>query len=239
MLFSSLSPRQTIVTVRAWFAKNSAACPAELPAPIDVDVQTVRARRLAARRAVEDALADQPLEAVDGEVPPRHAGGEDDRACSQHVAAVEVNAARVAGIDARDRSGDEDLRSEPARLLQRAAGELVARDAGRKAEVVLDPRRGPGLAAGRLPLDHDRAQALGSPVHGGGEPGRPGADDDRVVLAGGRRVWRPSSSATSRSRGRTSVVPSVTRSAGDRRPAAGRRSSARRRRARPARSTRT
>ena len=33
MLFSRLSPRQRIVTLRAWVEKNSAACPAELPAP--------------------------------------------------------------------------------------------------------------------------------------------------------------------------------------------------------------
>ncbi len=34
MLFSSASLRgQTIVTLRAWFEKNSAAWPAELPAP--------------------------------------------------------------------------------------------------------------------------------------------------------------------------------------------------------------
>ncbi len=33
MPFSSPSPRQTIVTLRAWFEKNIAACPAELPAP--------------------------------------------------------------------------------------------------------------------------------------------------------------------------------------------------------------
>jgi len=33
MLFSSESPRHRIVTVRAWLEKNSAACPAELPAP--------------------------------------------------------------------------------------------------------------------------------------------------------------------------------------------------------------
>ena len=33
MLFSSDSPRQMIVTLFAWVAKWSAACPAELPAP--------------------------------------------------------------------------------------------------------------------------------------------------------------------------------------------------------------
>ena len=34
MLFSSERPRTTSVTVRAWLAKNIAACPAELPAPM-------------------------------------------------------------------------------------------------------------------------------------------------------------------------------------------------------------
>jgi hypothetical protein len=33
MLFSRLSPRHRIVTLRAWREKNMAACPAELPAP--------------------------------------------------------------------------------------------------------------------------------------------------------------------------------------------------------------
>ena len=34
MLFSSVSPRWTIVTLRAWVEKNIAAWPAELPAPM-------------------------------------------------------------------------------------------------------------------------------------------------------------------------------------------------------------
>jgi hypothetical protein len=34
MLLPKASPRQRIVTLRAWFAKKSAACPAELPAPM-------------------------------------------------------------------------------------------------------------------------------------------------------------------------------------------------------------
>ena len=34
MLFSSEPPRQMMVTVLAWLAKNSAAWPAELPAPM-------------------------------------------------------------------------------------------------------------------------------------------------------------------------------------------------------------
>ena len=117
--------------------------------------------------------------------PPRDAAGEDDRARAQDVAAVEVHVTRR-GVDPRDRPRDEDLGAEPPRLLQRAARQLVAGHARREAEVVLDPRRRAGLAAGRLALDHDRPQPLRRAVHRRREPGRPGADDHRVVLRGRR-----------------------------------------------------
>ena len=123
-------------------------------------------------------------------LPPRDAAGEDDRPRPQDVAAVEVHLARR-GVDPRDRPRHEDLGAEPPRLLQRAARQLVARDARREAEVVLDPRRRAGLAAGRLALDHDRPQALRRAVHGRRQPGRPGADDHRVVLRGGRLGGEP------------------------------------------------
>ena len=115
----------------------------------------------------------------------------------------------------RDLPGDEDLGAEPARLLQRAARQLVARDARREAEVVLDPRRGAGLAARRLALDHDRAQPLRSAVHRGRQPGR--ARRRRSPCRTRRppaRCASPSSSATRRSCGRTTVLPPTTRIAG-------------------------
>ena len=181
MLFSSVSPRQRIVTLRAWVEKNIAACPAELPAPTMWTSRPCVFARLAARRAVGDALPGEPVEALDRQPPPRDAAGEDDRPRPQDVAAVEVHLAGR-GVDPRDRPRDEDLGAEPPRLLQRAARQLVARDARREAEVVLDPRRRAGLAARRLPLDHDRAQALRCSVDGRGQPGRARADDHRVVL---------------------------------------------------------
>ena len=141
-------------------------------------------RRVAARGAVGDALPGEPLEPLDPELPPRDAAGEDDRPRAEDVAAVEVHLPRRR-VDPRDRPRHEHLGAEPPRLLQRAARELVARDARGEAEVVLDPGRGAGLAAGRLPLDHDRAQTLGRAVDGRGEPSRAGADDDGVVLGGG------------------------------------------------------
>ena len=121
----------------------------------DVHVQAVRARRLAASRAVRDALPGQPVEALDRELPPRDAAGEDDRPGPHDVPAVEVHLpGRV--VDARDRPRHEDLGAEPARLLQRATGELVSGHTRREAEVVLDARRGARLTARSLPLDRDR-----------------------------------------------------------------------------------
>ena len=152
----------------------------------DVDVEAVAVRRLAARRAVGDALAGEAVEALDAEAPPRDAAGEDDRLRAQDVAAVEVHLVR-GRVDARDLAGHQDLGAEPPRLLQRSARQLVAGDAGREAEVVLDPRGGAGLAAGRLALDHDRPQPLRRAVDGRRQAGRAGADDHRVVL-GGRRL---------------------------------------------------
>ena len=93
------------------------------------------------------------------------------------------------GVDARDRPRDEDLGAEPARLLERAARQLVARHARGEAEVVLDPGGRARLAAGRLALDHDRPEPLGRAVHGGRQAGGPRADDHRVVLRG-RRLGR-------------------------------------------------
>ena len=145
----------------------------------------MRVGRLAARRAVGDALAGEPLEAVDVELTPRHPGREDDRLRAQHVALVEVDLARRR-IDPLDGARDEDLRPEPPGLLQRAAGQLVPRHPGREAEVVLDPRGGAGLAAGRLALDDDRAQPLRRPVDRGRQPRGSGSDDHGVVLRGAR-----------------------------------------------------
>ena len=151
----------------------------------DVHVEAVRARRLAAHGAVGDSLPGQPVEALHLELPPRDAARQDDCPGPQDVAVVEVHLAG-GGVDPRDRACHEDLRAEPAGLLQRPAGELLARYPRREAEVVLDPGRRAGLAAGRLALDHDGSQALRRAVDGCRQAGRPGADDHGVVLGRGR-----------------------------------------------------
>src|SRR5215218_4251343 len=149
MLFASVSPRQTIVTLLAWLEKNMAACPAELPAPT---MWTSRPWVFTAslRAAVRDALPREPVESRDRQAPPGDAASEDHALRPQDVAAVEVHMT-CPRVDPCGRPGDEDLGAEPSRLLQRTARELGPRHTGREAEVVLDPRRGAGLAAGRLP----------------------------------------------------------------------------------------
>jgi hypothetical protein len=138
-------------------------------------------KNIAACPAVRDALADERVAAVDLQAPPGDAAGEDDRPRAEHVAAVQVHLP-VLRVEPGDRPRDEDLGPEPARLLERAARELLAGDSRREAEVVLDARGGPCLTAGRLALDHDRPQSLRGAVDGGREPRRPPADDQRVVL---------------------------------------------------------
>ena len=85
----------------------------------------------------------------------------------------------------QDRPRYEDLGAEPPGLLQGATRELVPRDAGREAEVVLDPGGGARLAARRLALDHDRLQALRCSVDGRGQTRGTGAHDHRVVFRRG------------------------------------------------------
>src|SRR4029077_8067132 len=120
-----------------------------VPGADEVDVESMRGAHLAARGAIADTLADEPIESVDGEAPPRDAGGENERSCPDDVATVEKHFARRR-IDARDGARDQDLRSEAPRLLECATGQLVARDPAGKSEIVLDPRGGPGLSTGRL-----------------------------------------------------------------------------------------
>ena len=139
-------------------------------------------------------------------------------------------------VDLHRLAGDQDLGAEPAGLAERAAAELVAGDAVREAEVVLDARRGLGLAAGGLALDDERAQALGGAVDRGGEAGRAAADDDRVVVAGaGRGAGRGAAASVARvgrgraSRRRRGAAPGDCAFAAGARPASGRRGRGRRR----------
>ena len=57
----------------------------------------------------------------------------------------------------------------------------MAADAGRKAQVVFDACRGPGLAAVHHGFEDNDRQAFGGCVNRGGEPGRTGAHNGDIV----------------------------------------------------------
>jgi len=91
------------------------------------------------------------------------------------------DAGRAADLQRDDVARGEHLGAELRRLPPRAVGELGAGHAVREAQVVLDARALPGLAAGGLALDEHGAQALRRAVHRGAEARRTAADDDEVV----------------------------------------------------------
>ena len=210
----------TSVTVRAWLAKYSAACPAELPAPMRWTSSPCVRARLAARGAVVDALADQPVEAVDRQPPPRHAGGEDDGPRPHDVAAVEEHLARRR-VDARRPSASPGSRRRAA--APAAARGWPARRPRRRWE-----SRGSSRCATMSRPDRPAPRAR-SPACAGPRtrrtpprPGRPGPPPMMTVSysAAARPVCRPSRSASSRSsrpherravgrRGRTGQSPSA------------------------------
>jgi hypothetical protein len=89
MLFSREAPRTRSVTVRAWLAKYKTACPAEFPHPIRWISRPCAAPASLRDAPVVDAPPDEPIDAVDGEAPPRDAGRQDDGPSAQDVGIVE------------------------------------------------------------------------------------------------------------------------------------------------------
>jgi hypothetical protein len=92
----------------------------------------------ATRGPIVDALADEPIEAVNGETPPRDTSGKNESPCPDDVATVERYFARRR-VDAGDRARDRNFRPKSPCLLECATRKFVARDAARKSEIVFNP----------------------------------------------------------------------------------------------------
>jgi hypothetical protein len=73
------------------------------------------------------------------------------------------------------------MSAEPSSSTARAVREVGAGEALGEAEVVLDRRALPGLAAGGVAFDDDGREPLGRGVHRRREPGRTATDDAEVV----------------------------------------------------------
>ena len=100
----------------------------------------------------------------DGEAAVARAAGDDHRAGAHGLAVGQVDAearpvplARRAGL-----VGDGHLDAELQRLVVGRRHQRHAGDAGGKAEIVLDPRRGAGLAAEGPAVQRQDRQALGA-----------------------------------------------------------------------------
>ena len=140
----------------------------------DVHVLAGAAVRLGEGGAIEDAAPGEFVRARGRQLPVRNAGGQDHGVRADRPAISEPDAApRPGHLKPDDISGGEHLGAELAGLAPGPVGQLRARDAVREAQVVLDPRALPGLAAGRGALDQDRPQSLGRAVHGGTQAGPP------------------------------------------------------------------
>ena len=108
-----------------------------------------------------DRRAFELLEPVDLEAAIAGAGGKHDGAGLDALAGGELDVARlVAALELHRFVGNGDLDPELLRLAEGAAHQRHAGDAGREAEVILDPRRGAGLAAERAAVDRQHRQAL-------------------------------------------------------------------------------
>ena len=91
-------------------------------------------------------------------------------------------AGRLRGNELLDIDRADDRRAELEHLQHAARGQIGPAQSGRKADEVFDPRRAAGLAARPEPIEHQRRQAFGRGIDGGGNARRPGADDGQIDL---------------------------------------------------------
>ena len=149
-------------------ARNTAACPAELPPP----TSTTSALRAQPWPRSRDAQYQTPRPSNSREVRNRPDGdsarrwrrrrcapaarrpSSSSRTCTRSRPRVPARsrAARLAGI--------KHLGAEFLRLHEGACRQRLPGDAGRKAEIVLDARAGAGLSAIGAAVEHDDARAL-------------------------------------------------------------------------------
>ena len=174
-------------------------------------VLTEAGSRFELGRGVVDAAALELGDTRDLQPAVLHAAGDDHGPGGDVVVVVEPD---LEPVRVARQSGHRPRRDEPRpeldRLQHRRPGQLAAGDPAREAEVVLDPRRRAGLPSQRDVLDDDDIESLGGPVDGGGQAGRPGADDQEIAtrLAGQPERSRPTAAARSRVVGRVRTASS-------------------------------
>ena len=139
--------------------------------------------RLLRAGRVEDADALVGVDVGDGQPAVVGARGEHDGAGAHLVSILEPDDVAVGARLEPDRAvGRRGAGAELPRLRDRPGRELGAADAGREAEIVLDPARRARLAAEPAALDDERVEPLGRSVDGRAETRRAAPDDHEVDL---------------------------------------------------------
>ena len=159
-----------------------------VPAADDEHAPAGDGRRFRGRGAVVHPRAGVLGHAARGMLAIEHAGG-GQHGSRDNLAAVGERETLVSPIDRNLRHFErrEKLRAQPLRLRHGAACQFAAADAGRKPEIVLDPRTGARLPARGVPVEQQRPQPFRCAVHRRRKAGRTGADDHQVVhIEGGR-----------------------------------------------------
>src|SRR5258706_3157769 len=91
----------------------------------------------------------------------------------------------VVSLQMRNLVGNRHFGSEFLRLRVSTAHQRAARDPGRKTEIILDPRRGAGLASERVAIQYQNRKSLGRGIDGRRQTGRSRADNRDVIKLGG------------------------------------------------------
>jgi hypothetical protein len=134
------------------------------------------------------ARALENVEVGNVETPVLHAAGDDDRARTGTfvVGQRQDKASPVAiphGRDAVHLARDRRFDSELLRLGVSAGHQRHAADRSRKAQIVLDPGRGAGLAAEGTAVEHQDGEPFRRRIDRGGKTRRAGPDDRHVIDA--------------------------------------------------------
>jgi hypothetical protein len=127
----------------------------------------------------------QPLDARHVELAPLHATGDHNRVARQLTAIRQSDdAVRTVASHLHDFLGREDLRSEAPGLSDGPARQVVAAQAGRKAQIVFDPRTESGLTARSFAFHDHCFKTLRSAVHARSQPRGSAPDNHQIEEVG-------------------------------------------------------
>ena len=145
------------------------------------DVLALAQFRLERRRPIMDRHAFERVQIGHVETAIAGTAGDDDGAGTNRVAGAEAEPEiAIARFELHRLGGNRHLDAKFLRLGEGAAHQRHAGNAGRKAEIILDPGRCAGLAAKGAAVERQHRETLRAGIDRGRQPGRAGADHGDV-----------------------------------------------------------